>query len=104
MFDKQIRSVYDKLQQAASDARGPLNLDNLEQDLRDLVQECLGSRAPITDWTVEESLFDLGIDSLQALQIRRVLLSAASKTVGLDGLDIAKLIPPRVHLHKSLGP
>ncbi|KAK4112265.1 gluconate kinase [Canariomyces notabilis] len=103
LFDKEIKAVYEKLLQAATEATGPLNLDNLEQDLKQLVHTSLGPRAPVSQWTVEDSLFDLGVDSLQALQLRRVLIAAASKTEGLKDVDIAKLIPPEfIYLNPSV--
>ncbi|KAK3394801.1 gluconate kinase [Podospora didyma] len=103
LFDKEIKAVYKKLLQAATDATGPLNLDSLEADLKELVHKSLGPRAPAAEWTVDESLFDLGVDSLQALQLRRVLIAAASKTDALKGVDIDKMIPPQfIYLNPSV--
>lgn len=96
LLDKEIKAVYEKLQQAATDATGPLDMDNLEESLKELFHKTLSLRAagPLPEWTVDDSLFDLGVDSLQALQLRRVLVAAASKTEGLRDGDVAKLISP----------
>ncbi|KAJ0165996.1 L-2-aminoadipate reductase, partial [Colletotrichum tanaceti] len=99
LFDEEIRAVYERLAGAADAAAtpemgavGPLDLDDLEESIRALVDEHLrrrlGPQMHMPAWTVDDSLFDLGVDSLQALQLRRVLVAAASKTKGLGlGLD-----------------
>ncbi|GAB1313202.1 Adenylate-forming reductase stbB [Madurella fahalii] len=96
LFHKEIKAVYEKLQQAATDATGPLDMDNLEENLKKLFSRVLSLRAPgsLPEWTVEDSLFDLGVDSLQVLQLRRVLIAAASKTECLNDRDVAKLFSP----------
>ncbi|KXX82807.1 L-aminoadipate-semialdehyde dehydrogenase large subunit [Madurella mycetomatis] len=96
LLDKEIKAVYEKLQQAATDATGPLDMDNLEENLKELFHKTLSLRIPepLPEWTIDDNLFDLGVDSLQALQLRRVLIAAASKTEGLKDNDAAKLISP----------
>ncbi|KAK8054756.1 hypothetical protein PG994_009823 [Apiospora phragmitis] len=93
LFAKEIEQVYQKLLQAATDATGPLDLDNLEECLSTLVRQHVG----------ESSLFDMGIDSLQIQQLRRIILASASKTPALDGVDLAKLIPSQfIYLNPSI--
>jgi nucleoside-diphosphate-sugar epimerase len=93
LFDKEVKGVYEKLLLGVGDESiEPLKFDNLEQDLKALIQKHLKLSVGPSEWTIEESLFDLGIDSLQALQLRRVLISAAAKTEALNGVDVSKLI------------
>ncbi|WQF86924.1 Putative AMP-dependent synthetase/ligase domain, phosphopantetheine binding ACP domain, AMP-binding [Colletotrichum destructivum] len=93
LFDMEIKAVYERLVQAATESVGPLDLDNLEENIKALVHEHLRLQTPVSAWAVDDSLFDLGVDSLQALQLRRVLIAAASKTEGLKDVDVAKMIP-----------
>ncbi|KAK7994014.1 hypothetical protein PG989_007395 [Apiospora arundinis] len=103
LFAKQIESVYQKLLQAATDATGPLDMDNLESNLASLTRQHVALRTPAADWTAESNLFEMGIDSLQIQQLRRIIVAAASKTPALDGVDVAKLIPPQfIYLNPSI--
>ncbi|GKT46887.1 adenylate-forming reductase Nps11 [Colletotrichum spaethianum] len=103
LFEKEIKAVYEKLLQAATEATGPLALDNLEENLKALIHEHLRLQAPLSTWGTDESVFDLGVDSLQALQLRRVLIAAASKTEGLRDVNVAKMIPPQfIYLNPSV--
>jgi nucleoside-diphosphate-sugar epimerase/aryl carrier-like protein len=103
LFDKEIKTVYQRLLQAATEAAGPLDFDSLEEDLKELVQKNVRVQIPASEWSVEDSLFDIGLDSLQALQLRRVLVASASKTEVLAGIDVSKLIAPEfVYLNPSI--
>lgn len=103
LFDKQIKGVYEQLLKAAADAVEPLDLDSLEQNLKNLIQEHLHIQAPASEWGVEDSLFDIGVDSLQVLQLRRILVTAASKTEAFKDTDCEKMIPPEfVYLNPSI--
>ncbi|KAF7554687.1 hypothetical protein G7Z17_g2694 [Cylindrodendrum hubeiense] len=93
LFDKQISEVYEKLAQGADDSIEALKMDNLEHDLKVLVEGHSRLQVAPSEWTTEDSLFDLGLDSLQALQLRRILIAAVSKTEAFKDVDVAKLIP-----------
>ncbi|KAF7562622.1 hypothetical protein G7046_g1521 [Stylonectria norvegica] len=93
LFDKQINEVYEKLSRGVEENVGALNIDNLEQDLKTLVEKHSRLQVAPEEWTVEDSLFDLGLDSLQALQLRRVLIAAASKTEAFKDVEVATIIP-----------
>ncbi|KAK5991526.1 Non-canonical non-ribosomal peptide synthetase ascB [Cladobotryum mycophilum] len=93
LFDAEIKEVYAKLLLGAEKDIEPLNLDDLENHLKDLIQKQWKLEIAPSDWSAEDNLFNLGLDSLQALQIRRVLISAAAKTEALKDVDATKLIP-----------
>ncbi|KAK7419763.1 hypothetical protein QQX98_003135 [Neonectria punicea] len=93
LFEKDINEVYEKLARGVEESVEAFNLENLEQDLKKLVETHSRLQVSPSDWTVEDSLFDLGLDSLQALQLRRVLITAASKTQAFKDTDVAKMIP-----------
>ncbi|KAF6788140.1 gluconate kinase [Colletotrichum sojae] len=103
LFEREIKAVYDKLTRAAADAAGPMDLDNLEDHLKDLIHEHVKLQIPLSSWGVDDSIFDLGVDSLQALQLRRVLIAAAAKTEALKDVEVVKIISPQFfYLHPSL--
>ncbi|KAK8137271.1 hypothetical protein PG984_005211 [Apiospora sp. TS-2023a] len=103
LFAKEIDQVYKKLLQAATDATGPLDLENLEENLSALVRQHVVFRSMASDWNAESNLFEMGIDSLQIQQLRRIIIAAASKTPDLGGVDLAKLIPPQfIYLNPSV--
>ncbi|KAK8116960.1 uncharacterized protein PG998_005241 [Apiospora kogelbergensis] len=103
LFAKEIERVYQRLLQAATDATGPLDFDNLEESLIALVREHVRFRTSNLDLDAESNLFDKGIDSLQIQQLRRIILAAASKSPVLDMVDLGKLIPPQfIYLNPSV--
>ncbi|KAH6896732.1 hypothetical protein B0T10DRAFT_602160 [Thelonectria olida] len=104
LFDKQINQVYEALERGIEEGIEALNMESLEQDVKTLVEKHLRLQVPASEWTVEDSLFDLGLDSLQALQLRRVLITAASKTETFKDVDVAKLIPVEfLYLNSSVS-
>ncbi|KAK7430456.1 hypothetical protein QQZ08_002975 [Neonectria magnoliae] len=92
LFEKDINGVYEKLARGVEESVEALNLENLEENLKKLVETHSRLQVSPSDWTVEDSLFDLGLDSLQALQLRRVLITAASKTEAFKDTDVSKMI------------
>lgn len=93
LFAKQIDQVYEALECGINEDIEALPMQDLETHLKGLVEKHLQLQVPASEWTVDDSLFGLGLDSLQALQLRRVLIAAASKTEAFKGVDMAKLIP-----------
>ncbi|KAI9152366.1 Non-canonical non-ribosomal peptide synthetase ascB [Paramyrothecium foliicola] len=90
----EIEEVYAKLSNSLEvDTIEPLSFENLERDLEFLFQKHWKLQIESSAWATDVSLFDLGLDSLQALQLRRVLVAAANKTEELRDADISKLIP-----------
>ncbi|KAL7916733.1 acetyl-CoA synthetase-like protein [Trichoderma velutinum] len=79
LLEAEITQVYKDLENGAID-EAPLNYANLEQELKELIQKRLKLRVKADAWTVDDNLFYLGLDSLQATTLRRILLSAAAET------------------------
>ena len=77
MFEAEIAAVYQALNnRVAGSSTLQLRMDDLVQDLKSMVQTGLVWRLKPEDWTVDDDLFEMGMDSLQALQLRRLLLSS----------------------------
>ena len=77
VFESEIDDVYAKL--ALGDANGtafPLELENLEQSLRNIVQECLPLPVRAGTWGDEVDFIHLGMNSLQATRLRRMLTAS----------------------------
>lgn len=79
LLEKEIGQVYENADQSAIPAT-PLDYENLEKSLKELIQTRLNLQVKDDNWSVETNLFDLGLDSLQGTILRRMLLSAASRT------------------------
>ncbi|PVH96862.1 acetyl-CoA synthetase-like protein [Periconia macrospinosa] len=86
MFDHLIVAMYEQLEAASSITAPALDFCNLESGIKSLIEDQLDWKIPSNEWTIEQDLFELGMDSLQALQLRR-LLSAANEHEGRSALD-----------------
>lgn len=72
-----ISKVYHDLEErAVSNNTTRLSLDTLEDHLQEYIQSSLAWRVPKGEWDWRDDLFELGMDSLQALQLWRHLLGA----------------------------
>lgn len=77
MFEAEIAAVYQALDNTIVDAYAiHLDMDNLEDDLKAMIQTRLTWRAKAEQWTIDDDLFELGMDSLQAVQLRRFIISS----------------------------
>lgn len=78
MLESEIEQVYQQLESAYSVTDGQTALDrngDIKRQLKDLIQHTLPNwNVPVEDWTVWSDLFELGMDSLQAVELRRLLL------------------------------
>jgi acyl-coenzyme A synthetase/AMP-(fatty) acid ligase/nucleoside-diphosphate-sugar epimerase len=75
MFEREIAQVYEKLESA-----GPVQLlawDTLEQNLKALISVCVDWK---DDWGSEDDLFERGMNSLQAIRVRRALVIAVTRS------------------------
>ncbi|KAL4973660.1 hypothetical protein BDW66DRAFT_153612 [Aspergillus desertorum] len=76
MFEAEIANVYRELESA-----GPtlsLNMESLEEDLRLLISRCADWAS---DWDVVDDLFELGMNSLQAIRVQRALVVAVTRSL-----------------------
>ena len=77
MFETEILAVYQALDNRSSDVTvAKLDMEDLEAGLKRLVQDRLTWRVKAEQWTVDDDLFELGMDSLQAMQLRRFISSS----------------------------
>ncbi len=77
LFEAEIRKVYQDLDNpAVENSTSALDAQNLEQSLMKMIQVNLNWTVPIQDWTFEDDLFELGMNSLQAVRLRRLILSS----------------------------
>lgn len=94
-FEEEISQAYRDLEDSMVDpSLAPLDIDQLEASIKKLIEDRLNWKVPSHQWTYDHDLFELGMDSLQALQLRRLLLALvhASKE-GSSGLVPAGSIP-----------
>lgn len=87
LFDEDIANTYKNLENAAMDDCVALDMDRLEQSLKALIQTQLGWRIPENDWSLDDDLFELGMDSLQAVRLRRLLISSTRSLSGCTSVS-----------------
>ncbi|KAH7045206.1 putative NRPS-like enzyme [Macrophomina phaseolina] len=77
VFAAEIDGVYQGLEaKNLENLKRPLRWEQLEHDIKTIVQHDVGWNIAESGWSVNDDLFDLGLDSLQALRLRRVLLAS----------------------------
>ena len=77
-FQSQIAEAYRGLEAAGFSAPvRKLDPETLEDDLRNIIQSDIDSwRPPVADWKNDQDFFELGMNSLQATQLQRVIASS----------------------------
>ncbi|KAI4236743.1 MAG: hypothetical protein LQ349_002368 [Xanthoria aureola] len=74
VFESDIQSVYDRLEEStASILATDLRDHDLHKNLREVVQSCLPKRIGPEAWQDDDDFVQLGMDSLQATRLRRIL-------------------------------
>ncbi|KAL4994640.1 hypothetical protein BDV10DRAFT_188841 [Aspergillus recurvatus] len=76
MFEADIVGVYRELEFAGPTL--PLNMETLEEDLKLLISRCADWGS---DWDVAADLFELGMNSLQAIRVQRALSAAVTRSL-----------------------
>jgi thioester reductase-like protein len=75
-FGEEISQAYSDLEHSIIDSSlAPLDTNQMEASIKELITDRLSWKIPPHKWTYEHDLFELGMDSLQALQLRRLLLA-----------------------------
>lgn len=81
VYEKEISQAYRELENSAiDDFTLTINTDNLEEDLKCLIQNNLSWKLEPSRWGTNDDLFELGMDSLQAVKLRRLLLCSTAVT------------------------
>lgn len=80
LFEAQIDEAYRRLDDEIEESPLSLDVNELESSLKTLVQNCLDNKIPAELWDVDDDLFELGMNSLQATRFRRLLLSAIARS------------------------
>jgi acyl-coenzyme A synthetase/AMP-(fatty) acid ligase len=103
IFDTEIMSVYQRLEDSvlAQDV-SPLDMDNLESSLLDLIRKQLGFQKSNQSFSVEDDFFELGMDSLQTIRLRRLLVASLDKTL-INGVSNNYITPDFVYRHSSIS-
>ncbi|KAL3470340.1 hypothetical protein BJX99DRAFT_267530 [Aspergillus californicus] len=76
LFESSIGEVYRKLESASPVHL--IHLHSLEHDLKQLISTCV---AWSPDWDSEDDLFERGMNSLQAIRVRRALVAAVTRSL-----------------------
>lgn len=81
MFGTEIESVYENLENSLTGAGTVcLDMDNLEEEIKNMIQNRLTWRLKAEEWTVNDDFFEMGMDSLQVIQLHRLILSSMPAT------------------------
>ncbi len=76
-FETEIADMYKVLESSVNGSEvEPLDLDNLQYDIKNMIQQSLSWKLSEADWGCDDDLFELGMDSLQAVRLRRMLVAS----------------------------
>ncbi|KAF9459278.1 hypothetical protein BDZ94DRAFT_1312484 [Collybia nuda] len=93
LYTSEIDVVYASMDRVVEEIQGDLSSQDILQFVKDIIQQ-VTSREPFSD---NVNLFDMGIDSLHALQIRSELLPL------LQGLNPASVSRNLVHEYPTIS-
>ncbi|KAL4961548.1 uncharacterized protein BDV14DRAFT_192236 [Aspergillus stella-maris] len=98
-FEGEIAEVYRKLDAVIDYSVPELRMESLEEDLRKLMVDNLNLKwTNASDWPDERDFFELGMDSLQATMLRRLLMSSLR-----DGLSTVPIGRDFVYQYSSIA-
>jgi nucleoside-diphosphate-sugar epimerase len=79
VFNTEIEALYRQLETGKSkDSAMDINLDDIKGSFRRMVQRCLPSHRAEATWGDDDDFIHLGMDSLQVMQLRRILNASLS--------------------------
>lgn len=104
LFEPEINAAYEKLwDERPSIGLGiPFNEDDAKNSLRKMVQSCLPTHVQLMDWSDDEDLIHLGMDSLQASRLRRIL-SASLEPSHQSVADSLRISAEFIYSHPSVS-
>jgi len=103
LFHNEIDAVYEKLNYGPTcGVSMRLDVHHLEKDLQEMVQCCLHHTVAAGTWSIEDDFFELGMDSLQATRLLRVLVAsiANGRNAELSSVNVARDF---VYSHPSIS-
>ena len=76
-FEAEIIDMYKNLESSVNGSHvEPLDLHNLQHGIKKMIQQSLSWKLSEADWGCDDDLFELGMDSLQAVRLRRMLVAS----------------------------
>ncbi|EAT86632.2 hypothetical protein SNOG_05568 [Parastagonospora nodorum SN15] len=102
-FSEEIDQVYRELESNVT--APPLDYLSPETTIRSLIEDNIKLGSNFNSWTDEDDLFELGMDSLQAVKLRRLLI-ASLKATNADSNDVLKpgdILGDFVYRHASVA-
>lgn len=104
VYEDDIAKVYEMLEKASEEITAlHLQSDTLEDELKELIQGGIGWKIPASEWGYDNDLFELGMNSLQAMRLHRLLLSSLPQSLrGAVGVDFIYKRPSVTKLAASL--
>ncbi|KAL4866181.1 hypothetical protein BDV12DRAFT_210641 [Aspergillus spectabilis] len=101
IYASEIQRAYQDLE-STSQGSGALNLEDLEDSLKDLILRELSWEIPDTEWDCDSDLFELGMNSLQATQLHRLLVSSLHEHKSSIPVNFIHLNPTIAKLTQGL--
>ncbi|KAL6719407.1 hypothetical protein ACLMJK_003647 [Lecanora helva] len=106
IYEAEIAQAYRDLEKSSiNDSTFALDFKDLEGGIKNLIQTHLDWKLESDEWGVEDDLFELGMDSLNALKLRRLLLSStavSSKSLACQQRDFIYRHPTILELADAL--
>ncbi|KAI0012724.1 hypothetical protein F4779DRAFT_530213 [Xylariaceae sp. FL0662B] len=104
-FNAQIQAAYELIEASASeDSSFALTTsESLEEGLKALVQSVLGDNVESDKWTIEDDVFELGLNSLQCVRVQRALQNGVKQAADKGILPRQSLPKDFVYKHPTVA-
>lgn len=103
VFASEIEAVYKKLDDGSvSETSMEIELPSLEKNLQEMAQYCFQRKVAPGTWNINDDLFELGMDSLQATRLLRILVASIGNQKGLERIS-ADYSRDFVYCHPSIS-
>jgi nucleoside-diphosphate-sugar epimerase len=103
VFASEIEAIYKNLDDGSvSETSMEIELPSLEKNLQEMAQYCLQGKAAPGTWNINDDFFELGMDSLQATRLLRILVASIVNQKGLERIS-ADYSRDFVYCHPSIS-
>ena len=103
VFADEIDEAYYKLNDGSvSETSMVLDLCSLEENLQEMAQCCLRGQVAPGTWSIDEDLFELGMDSLQATRLQRILVASMANQKEFEHI-LADFSRDFIYCHPSIS-